>query len=415
MSEMQNKLSKRTIPNLLLMKLTVGVLGFVNVIVVGKFLNPAQYASFAFILSVYTIFNLLLSPIRTVVGKEVPLLYAKGRSDKIKTIVTGIWKIVGLFLVALLLILFLWGSRVASFFHLPNQSLLYAAVVLIGVGLNLDVFRSLANAKMDFRQYSSMFYLEAFLRLVITLVLTQLLLSSLTATFSYILGTGVALLWAMTQNKELLRQRPYKLQKKIELGRFTPIFFYSLLAIGYNTGDMFMVKHLLLPREAGYYGAATQISKIFTIVGTAFTAYMFPITVLNVGEYKPVVRRILISAAAFLGLALVGLTGLYLLKDRFILLMLKADFLPAGITAVILSCAMSLLVVSQILNQLFLALNKSPILLMLIGLLVVEYIVMYIIGDSGEKIALIHLITIVTGLIISSLAMLGLKLRHEIC
>lgn len=406
---------KRTIPNLLLMKLTVGVLGFVNVIVVGKFLSPSQYSAFAFILSIYSIFNLLLSPIRTVVGKEVPLLHARGRADKIKTIVAGIWKLVALFVLALLFLLLVGRNKIAGFFQLPGQSLLYAAVALIGAGLFLDVFKALANAKMDFRQYSRIFYLEAILRLLATLVMSRILLNSFTAAFSYIFSAGMALAWALSQNKEIIRQRPYRLQNRIEIGRFIPIIIYSVLAIGYNAGDMFMVKHLLPPQEAGYYGAATQISKIFTMVGTAFTAYMFPITMLNAGQFKPVLRKILASAAGFLGLAAVGLAGFYLLKDRFILLMLKPDFLPAGITAVILSCAMALLSVTQLLNQLFLALNKSGILLILVGLVAVEYLVMYRIGDTGEKIALIHLTTIGAGLLISSLALVGLKLRKEVC
>ncbi len=411
----QSKLSKRTIPNLLVMQLIVGVIGFLNVIVVGKFLSPAQYAAFAFILSVYSIFNLLLSPIRTVVGKEVPELYASGRLDKIKTIVSGAGKIIAGFILLLLLMLAFGGHHIARFFKLQDPTLLWAAAVLIGVGLSLDIFRGLANAKLDFRQYIRIFYLEAFLRLLCTLALTRTLLNSLTATASYVFSTGIALVWALSQNQDVLKADSYRLSRKIELSRFTPVFLYSVLAVGFHAGDMFMAKHLLPPQEAGYYGAATQISKIFTIVGVAFTAYMFPLTVLNAGRFRPVLRQILASAAGFLALAAMGLAGFYLIKDRFIILMLKPDFLPAGSTALILSCAMSLLIVSQLMSQLFLALNKSGILLILIALVAVEYLVMYRIGDTGEKIALIHLTTIGAGLLLSSLALVGLKLRKEVC
>jgi len=380
---------------LLILQISIGILGFANIIIVGKHLSPAEYSSFAFILSIYNVFAVFISPIRSIFNTKLPHLYKINRLDKVKSLITTILKLICVFILCFTLLIAIFTSYIAYSFKLSNIGIIYLACCLVALNIFLEVFKSLANAKMAYNEYSEILYIEAILRLVTTLVLINLEFNSQKAILSYIIGSSVALVWALLKNKCLLSEKSSNSKYRVQILTFLPFLLYTTIIVGFNSGDMILAKHILSPNEAGFYGAAAQISKIFIIIGSAFTVYMFPLTSANVVLKKPVFRNIMKSAISYFVIGLILVICLWFVKDKFITIIFSQDFLSAIDQMIVLSIAMIFLCISQLLFQLFLVLNKLWLLALLLIIGICDMITIYLIGSSGFNIALIHLIYII--------------------
>lgn len=389
----------RSVSKLMVLQISIGIVGFVNVLLIGKHLSPEGYASFALMLSVYYTFSLFLSPVRQVINKEMPILFERGEQGKIKYVYTRSARYISLLMAFAFFVILIWKQGLMRLLKIDDSSILFSIAVMVLVNMLLDIFKSMSNADRDYKQYSKIFYIEAVIRLVATIAFIITIMSPLTATLSYILGSFSALLFAVYANKWLFTTETYYPSKKINWSWLVPVVLSSFVFVGFNAGDMVLVKALLNSHEAGLYGAATQIAKIFIIIGVAFTVYMFPITSSAAKKGTPIIKKLLASALTYLALATIGLLGLMVFNRGFIVLLFNQNYVNAGLLSVVLAAGMTMLCISQLFIQLFLVLEAKRILSLLLGLVVIDYIVIILYGNSPLRIAIIHTLFIAASML----------------
>lgn len=402
----------RSVSKLLVLQISIGIIGFVNVLLIGKHLTPEGYASFALMLSVYYTFSLFISPIRQVINKEMPILFERGEQGKVKYVYTRSASFIGLLMALAFFLVLVWKQGLMRLLKIEDPSILFSIAAMVLVNMLLDIFKSMSNADRDYKQYSRIFYIEAFIRLGATIAFIIFFMSPLTATLSYILGSLSALLYAIYANRWMFTIETYHPSKKIKWSWLVPVVLSSFVFVGFNAGDMVLVKVLLDSYEAGLYGAATQISKIFIIIGVAFTVYMFPITSSAAKRGTPIIKKMLASGLTYLALATIGLLGLMQFNKPFIVLLFNENYLSAGLLSVVLAAGMIMLCISQFFIQLFLVLESKKILCILLGLVVVDYAAIILYGDSPIIIAMIHTLFIGASLLSCLGSLMYLKHRN---
>ena len=384
----------KTISKLFTLQAVIGVVGFLNVILIGKYLTPEEYSSFSLMLSAYYIVAMLISPIRSTINKELPIYFERGELGKIKYVYIRVAQYISMILLIAVLIIVFRIHKIQALFRLDDSRLVISITAMVFVNLFLDIFKSMSNAKRDYSQYTRIFYLEALIRLGITIYFTLTIISPYRATLPYLFGSSASLLWVLYINRWLFKESTYYPNKSINYSIFIPVILSTLIGAGLNSGDMLFAKNILIPMDAGYYGAATQLSKMFSILGAAFTVYMFPVTSAAIKKKEPVFKNVMITMLTFLAIAVGGWIVLALFNRSFMLLFFNESYLVAGKLSIILSVGMIMLCINQLLVQLFLALEANRTLLILVFLVIADFMVIYLYGNTHYQIAVIHTVFI---------------------
>lgn len=411
----KHKEAFKSLSKLLILQVSIGVIGFVNILLIGKHLSPEEYSSFALMLSAYYAFAVFVSPIRNVINKEMPSLFVRGELSKIKYVYVKATKYLFILMIITAFVLAIGTSRIMEMFKMQDPRMVISISAMIFINMFLDIFKSMSNAKRDYNQYSGIFYMEAGIRLSMTLVFISTFIDPFRATLSYIVGSFCALLWVIYLNRWFFSTRTYHPTRRLNWSWLIPVVLSTLFYIGFNAGDMILVKNILSPEDAGFYGAATQLSKMFMVIGAAFTVYMFPITASAIKTGAPIVKRILLTILVFFGLAMLGWILLALFNGTFITLFFNKAYLSAGKLSVVLSLAMIMLCITQLMVQLFLVLEAKWILTILIALVIFDYSLIYMRGVDSYSIACIHTMFIFFAMIVSFGSLFYLKRKEVVC
>jgi O-antigen/teichoic acid export membrane protein len=170
--------------------------------------------------------------------------------------------------------LFIFRSPIAAWLHLPTPLLVMLLAVGVAFYVPLGARRGYAQGALNFRRFAGNLALEGAVRLVGSLL--AIVLGFGVAGVIAANAAAVAVCWIAIA-PPLAASAPGALRlPRASREVLQALVFYSGLVLINNSGIV-LVKHFLLPVEAGLYAAAAMVGRVIFLFSSAVVNSMFPV------------------------------------------------------------------------------------------------------------------------------------------
>jgi O-antigen/teichoic acid export membrane protein len=174
---------------------------------------------------------------------------------------------------------------------------------------------------------------------------------------------------------------------------FKPLFLYSVSFVGFLTIDLIMAKAYLNGLQAGYYAAASQISKIILVIATSFNTMLLPYMTERFLKKKAILKQFLRIEVLFLLLALSVILMFILFPNQIISFSYTAKYAKAKELLLPLGMATALMAISSMTGMYMLSIGKYRVFILSVLMVLIEVVLIYCNHDSALGIAQMFLIS----------------------
>ncbi len=324
------------------------VISFAYVALLGRLLEPAEYAVVATSLSIAYALSLLMNPLESGVSKLASELHGRGERGQLAQLAAaGLGRSVrpaaALFAAWLLV-----GLLSRNALGIDGASPVVWLGLLLGVSFPTSVMRGLLRGDQRFSAYAINQVLESIARLGVGLVAVVIGLGAGGALMGYTAGLAAGLLAGMWQLRDLRAARTGRAEQGPLASFSAPIVFTHLFLAFVVNADVVAAKYYLPDDEAGRYGAAATLVRMIYLAATPVYQVLFAHVSARAARGKSTVGLTLGATAAMVaGLAVAALVPL--LAGEFVLTTIFGPAYAAGASALgILWAATSLLVVQAV-------------------------------------------------------------------
>lgn len=250
--------------------------GFFTIIYIGRNLKPEEYANFAIALSFFYFFRFTNEPTRMLFAKFVPEFEHFNEDNKVLGLFFSIIKILMLLCLVLLVILIFFGQDLTNLFKLPSINFLYLILLFLVLKLFLNIGLGIINGRRDYSSFNLTFYIESFSRLFLAVIILIFFKTGGSAFLSYIIASIIVLPFVIIKIKDIFKFDYQKIKFSKMTNFIKPLLYFSISFMAFYSIDMFMAKIFLPGNEAGYYSAASQLTKAIIIIGSSFNIMILP-------------------------------------------------------------------------------------------------------------------------------------------
>jgi len=301
---------------------------------------------------------------------------------------------------------------IADFLRIPSPLPIILMGLLLALAVILSVPRGALRGLQKFGQLGLNISLEAFIRLLLGILLVSLGLGVNGAILAY----GLAYLAAIALVLMPLRFLFHLQNKTIDV---SSIYKFSLpaltmsicLAVMTNV-DLIFVKHFFTSEEAGVYTVVSVLGKVIFFVSTAFTIPMFPlVSELHIrGENTlSILKKSLFYVISFSGIVMAA----YWLSPSFIVHTLYGpSYTPAVPLLGAMGIAMGLIALVMVYTAYLLALKDMRFVKVLLGCTFLQIILLSLFHHTLLQV--IYVLILTAGLTLFLLFLSRLKIRQRI-
>jgi O-antigen/teichoic acid export membrane protein len=154
-----------------------------------------------------------------------------------------------------------------------------------------------------------------------------------------------------------------------------------------------MAKAYLTGLQAGYYAAASQISRIILVIATSFNTMLLPYMTDRFLKKKALLKQFLRIEGLFLFIALSVILMFVLFPDHIISFSYTAKYAEATELLLPLGVATALMAISSITGTYMLSIGKYKVFVLSMLTVLIEIILIYYSHDSALGIARMFLIS----------------------
>jgi stage V sporulation protein B len=293
---MKNKVAKGTV-YLMIAQLTVIISGYLIHIGLARFLGPATYGDFGFILSLALITKMVF-----IIGMNPAVSkYISEQKEKAREIYHQGMKIQLFFIIICVLFYFFFSGFIAQLFHdsALKEIIFLSSFVTLTFGLYAIATKGFLNGIRLFRHQAIAEMIHSLLKVVLVFIFVYLGFGILGAIFAYVLAPLVAFVFASIIIKRHLSKKRIskdisnnhdlsKFQKnesktinsfdKWTLIKFSlPItFFYLLITLTTEMGILSVKSILMSNTLTGFYTSAVTLSRVTYSLFAALPMTMLP-------------------------------------------------------------------------------------------------------------------------------------------
>ncbi len=280
-------------------------------IFMSRALGPSNYAVLASLISIFFIVSIPATTIQTAIARYTSHFRAQNKYGKIRLLLSGSLKRLSLTGIGVFVIFVLASPYIASFLKISST----VPVIIIGASLSLAFVLpsplGILQGLQRFGQFGTNLVVQSFSKLLVGILLVYVGLGVSGALSAFTISFLAGLVIAFTPLAFLFRE-----SKTDDDVSFSEIYKYCLpvlitiLCFTVLTNiDVVLVKRFFASSEAGYYSAASVVSKIIIYLPGAIGIVMFPRTS-ELHSLKqdtiPVLRRSLFYTALLCGGAMLG-------------------------------------------------------------------------------------------------------------
>ena len=374
----------------------------------GRLLGPADYGILATFYSILYIMSAPTQAVQLTITKFIAEFKAQNQFSEIKDLLFRSTKKIFLLSVAVFLIFAVLSPQISKFLNISQTSITIAfSFVFLGLFI-LPGARGFLQGMQKFKALGLSMITESTIKLVLSLILVFAGFSVAGAVW----GTNISLFLAFIIVVLLM----FRLLKKYEITSLdnekkSEIYKYAipmLVALSSITAlysiDVILVKHFFVAEEAGIYAAASLIAKIIFFGLMPISNAMFP----KIAELKAKSQgygNVFIKSIAIVtGLSALA-TAVYYLAPGFVDKLLFGPEYAATVPLIgLFGAAISLLSISYVFVNYFLAIGKTRFVYMLPVFAVVETALIWFWHASLWQI-LILITAVMSALLISLMAL----------
>ncbi len=339
----------------------------------GRILGPSDYSVFATAISFVYIFSIGVGPVSATVAHFTTGLRSTAEFGKIRYLLSTIYRKVFSYGLVAFLIALLAIRPASSFLQFPSSLPLFMAFGVAYLSVVLAVPRGALRGFEHFHAYNLSLVSEASIRLFVGVLLLILVPSPTSALLAYLIAL------AISAGLSDLRVRTYWKGTQPErvsaegIRRFAQsMFVLAFAATAFQNLDMLLVKHLIDPQRAGYYGASLTLARASTFLFMPIGILALPHLTARHQRHEPLFQSVLLLSLVYLGLALPFLLVAWLWSDPLVQFLYGPSFRPASPLLLPLAAAFMFSNLSLLLSQAFAAARSFQFLTTFLTLLLIE-------------------------------------------
>lgn len=354
---------------------TSAVLRIAYVIYAGRVLDPAEYAEFYGALALVFLFSTALGPVASSVTRFVSLFAANGEMDRVRALRGVMSRRVSWYALLVLAAGLILAYPIRAALHFQSIATPILAFGALAVSLPVELSRGILRGVERFRAYSLSLFLESGFRLLLCVFFLYLLATAGMGLLAYVLAAGFMLLVTPLQLRPVgvATTHPQLAEDRRAVERLMgPLFVFAFAGAAFQNMDVFFVKRMFSPVEAGYYSAAASLAKSAGLVFAPFGVLLLPLLTGAYARQEALLPLLLRTASRFAGLA-AALVVVFVIWGEPIVRYLYGDaYVAAGPLLPVLTAAMALALLAIMIGQAFAAVNRFAFLLFYLPGLAVE-------------------------------------------
>src|SRR3989344_8465643 len=275
-SEQLNK-NDHLIKHSLIVFIATGIASLFNYIYqlyMGRVLGPVEYGELGALFAIYYSLNVPSGTVQTVVTKFVSEFKARNEYGKIRNLLGVAFRKIGFYGLMFLLVFVLLSRHIAVFLKI-SQGPIIAIGVLLFLSFLFPLFSGMLRGLQKFKWYGASGIIQAGLKLGLGILLVSLgfglggAIDALNFSMAITLAIILIPLWFLFKHKK----EPFDNNGMFKYSFLVLVGIEGLMLM--TNMDMFLVKHFFSAVEAGYYAAASMLSKISWFASGALIAVMF--------------------------------------------------------------------------------------------------------------------------------------------
>lgn len=278
-----------------------GVFSYLFQLYVGRALGPEGYGEFSALISLLYITSVPAATIITTIALFTSEYKAKTEYGKIKyLLIYSVKKLIVFGLMGFLLIALASGA-IASFLNISST----LPILIIGLIFIISAIYPIAIGALqglqNFTQAGLNGVLGAAFKLTFGVAFVYIGWGVNGAILTLLVSPFLAFLLALIPLRFILKETSVKTQNREILHYSLPVFITLALIAVISNIDVVLVKHYFSAAEAGYYSAASLLSKIIFFITGSIATVMFPkVSELKIKKEKTF--EVLKSCLAYTGL-----------------------------------------------------------------------------------------------------------------
>lgn len=253
-----------------------GVINYLFQVYVGRALGPEGYGEFSALVSLLYITSVPAGTISTTIALFISEYRAKSEFGKIKYLLIYSIKKLFIFGIAGFILIGIVSGAIASYLNLTSK----IPILIIGLIFIVSAIYPIATGALQGLQKFTHAGINGILGSIFKLVSGILLVYAgwgvNGAILSLFLSPLFAFLFALVPLRSIFKEVSIKTQN-MEILRFSfPVLITILVITLISNIDVMIVKHYFNAQEAGYYSAASLISKIIFFATGSIATVMLP-------------------------------------------------------------------------------------------------------------------------------------------
>ncbi len=362
----------------------VNVLNLVYQLLLAHQLTPVDFAAFNSLIAIFIIVSGPFGTYQQVIIKYIAEFHAQGRTERTKSLFSGLLRILLITAVVLFIVCALASVTLTDKLKIPSVASGYLLAGSLALSILTPLFLGGLQGLEEFRWFAGISVVGAIFKVALTVFLLWIGMNVTGALTALLLSVIIPIACAYIPLKQYFTLK--KVKRDVPL---LELFFYALpiatamfCFMTLATFDMVMVKYFFSPEDSGKYSLAQMVGKIFLFLPGAISMVMFPrsahLKAKNIETHSTLQRSLLYSG----GLSLAALI-FYNLFPGFVLTVLTGKAFPESIfLGRLFSISMTLYTLILILVQYFLSLKDFRFLPYLIGSTILQFAAIALVHSS---------------------------------
>lgn len=359
-------------------------------------LAPQDYGVLNSVVSLMAFFSIPGSIIQPVVIRYVSKFMALKEEAEVKSLLYNFVKVVGIFLISVLIVLFAFAAKFSVFLKI-DVIYIYIIALSLTCGSFTVITLGALHGMQKFDDVALNNVVSGFVKLVAGIVLVYFGMRAIGALLGFVLCNLTVFIFSAFQMHRHVKKMAAKmgsavLKLKEVYAYFLPVGLTTFCTFALTNVDIILVKHFFLPIEAGYYSVAQTVGRIVLFAPGMIGCVMFPKVVdshVKNGDTWAILKKCLIAVAVLCGFA----TFFVFLSPAFVLKILTGKAYPDAVPLVkYFSLSMSFYALVQILMLYHLSLHRMKYIYTLTIGALLQFVCIWVFHSSLEQVLIVLMI-----------------------
>jgi O-antigen/teichoic acid export membrane protein len=252
-------------------------LNFVFHFLMGRMLGPADYGTFAVLMSLMYIYSIPVESIQNIISKYVTKFNTDKEYGKIKFMILKSIKRGFVFSLIIFLILIPISFLLHNFLEI-NFWLIIVSNIFIFSAFSSPITRGALQGRKKFSNFGISLILESFVKISLGALLVLIGMKVFGALIGVLAGVFFGIIISIYFNFDLFKQKKEDVKFKEIYFQSIPYFIVTIVILMFFSLDIILAKRFFPAEIAGKYAVLSMLGKMIFFATMSISKAMFPLT-----------------------------------------------------------------------------------------------------------------------------------------